>query len=252
MFSDNKNLIGDNPLYENLVKSMEKFDYHSNKSCRAGFVNMSNMDKLRMIVDSDISDTANFKKLYNIMNMKTIGKPLDTFTVDKLFDCEENDFVYMRDLDAIDRHKCMMFNNVFTKKQWNKAFSVTDVFDFNSEFYFKRDFIYMHAAHYLNCYGSLIVQEFLSGHLSCDSLECMKTSEWEGFMNSCKTGNPDLYDNKKLPMYFDTVLFIGDEILKFRDNWKDSVKTFVIRMIEFVRTCSDNIDNPYYKQDYVF
>ena len=238
MFSDNRQLVGDNPMYENLVKSLENYDYAASDAWRAGFVNYDNLEDMRKTADSDLSNPDNYRKLHSIMNMKP----------DEMTGAE----VYMKDSEAVDRHKCMMFGNTFSKRQWDVAFSVTDVFYFNEEFSRKRDFIYAHAEKYINCFGQLLAEELKHGNLSYDTLTGKDPKKWVGYMDFAKTNNPDLYDNPDLMYYGETVRFIGDEILKFRERWEYSLATCVTRLRDFILCVSEDIVNPYYKQKYVF
>ena len=239
MFSDNKKLIGLNPMYDNLVKSMDGFDYHSNNSCRSGFVNPESLNMMRRAVDSDLSDKDNYMTLYKIMNMMSVSFNLPSQ-------------VYLTNAEAVDRHKCMMFNNVFTKDQWEKAFSVTDVFDFNDIWCHMRDLIYIHAGYYIDCYGYLIVEELKTGNLSIDFLIDKNIHNWESSALQFKNNNPEMYDNPKLPYYFSTIGYIGAEMLEVYETWKESLPTLVTRMIKFICSNSDSINNPYFKQEYVF
>lgn len=238
MFSDNRQLVGDNPMYENLVKSLENYDYTASDAWRDGFVNYDNLEDMRKTADSDLSDPDNYRKLHSIMNMKP----------NEITGAE----VYMEDSEAVDRHKCMMFGNTFSKRQWDAAFSVTDVFYFNEEFLCKRDFIYAHAGKYINCFGRLLAEELKHGNLSYNTLSGKDPETWRAFTDFVKANNPDLYDNPDLKYYFETVRFIGDEILKFRERWEYSLATCVTRLRDFILFVSEDIVNPYYKQNYVF
>lgn len=242
MFSDNRSLAGNNPMYDDLVRSMEGYEKRytgSYKLCTGSFIDSVDIPEIRRIADSDLSNPADYIRLHDLMNMKPFGD-------------RDGVMLYMTNMEAVERHKCLMYHDVFTKRQWDNAFLVTDVFQFNAFLMKLLDSIHMEAKLYIDCYGRLIEHELVSGNLSYDVLSGMDTGKWDAHMDSVKTGNREVYDNPKLQFYCETIKYIGGEIIGFTNVWKRSMPTVVKEVLNFIRYVSSDIDNPHYKGSYVF
>lgn len=216
MFSDNKQLIGHHWLYEDLVDSMKDFNVSVAYEMTDPYMQTYEI--------RDLLDTRDFNSdevqlnLYRLLNMNKKG-------------------VYMYDNEAKLVHQLLVYNNVFTKNQWDKLAQLVKVFEFNADYKAFMNEITINAESYIVKYAGTIVNELNRGIL----VVLNSQAEFEVMFDMFKTVRKNNFDD----YCFKTIYFLGKCILEFKSRWNDSDLTVQRRLTKYIASVS-KLDNPYW------
>lgn len=111
MFTDNKKLIGRNPIWDMIQKNMSSYDTNSSSAFFNGFLTNDNKNYMRKLVDNKDARELAFKMNRYLNNQ------------------------YLTNRQAIDRYCGMVHFSFFDDSQWEYVLPLIDVFDFNDDYY---------------------------------------------------------------------------------------------------------------------
>lgn len=234
MFSDNKQIIGMSPLYEQIKDSMDSFDVYN----KVG-LNLSSLDNIKMLHDlvhSDLTDETNYGALHAVMNKSFNG-------------------VYWQNSKAFSWYQNIMYYDAFNKQEWETALNVVDVFDYNDAYVrFMDDFFLSIGERYLSKYAIVIYKEIMSAEAGLlHHINLTDKATFEKNILKEQERNKNTEDKITFPIpannmnnfygrsylgyqvedketFYKVIRYIGEKIIEFNECWKYGAGTVQFRM----------------------
>ena len=111
MFTDNKRLIGRNPIWDMIQKNVSSYEPYSSASYFNGFLTNDNKNHIRKLVENKKNRELSFKLNRYLSNQ------------------------YLTNKQALNRFSGMVYYDFLNVEQWEYVLPLIDVFDFNDDYY---------------------------------------------------------------------------------------------------------------------